>query len=105
MNRKAIIDRLDELGYDPIEEMVAIASDPLTPRDERARLASDLAGYCYPKMKSVEVSGPGGESLFAQLSPTERAQRVLAMVRTASSLALVASVESDDERPPAAIAG
>lgn len=52
-----VIDRLDELDCDPLEGMVRIAKNA----EEAGELAiackvySELAQYCYPKRKAVDV--------------------------------------------------
>lgn len=52
--------KLEELGCDPIAEMVAIAKDENTPIEIRAKLLCELSSYCYPKLKATEHTGAGG---------------------------------------------
>ena len=55
-----MIERLDELGCDPIEGMAKIALDPQTPIELRARMFSDLAQYVAPKRRAMDHSGSEG---------------------------------------------
>jgi hypothetical protein len=48
------IAKLDELGFDPLVAMVEIALDPTNPPELRGRMAAELAGYCYPKLRASE---------------------------------------------------
>ena len=52
--------KLEELDYDPIKAMVELAKDEETPVAVKAKLASELAGFVYPKRKAVEYSGSDG---------------------------------------------
>ena len=70
-----MIERLDELGCDPIEGMARIALDPQNPVELRARMFSDLAQYVAPKRRAVDHSASDGTGnitisrLPAQASP------------------------------------
>jgi hypothetical protein len=55
-----VIERLDELGCDPIEGMAKIALDPQNPIELRARMFSDLAQYVAPKRRAVDHSASDG---------------------------------------------
>ena len=48
------IQKLDELGFDPLVTMVEIALDLQNPPELRGRMAAELAGYCYPKLRASE---------------------------------------------------
>jgi hypothetical protein len=58
-NRKTreIGELLESLGHNPIEAMVAIATDPNASLELRGRMNAELAQYVYPKRKAVEVAG------------------------------------------------
>src|SRR5262249_10312858 len=58
---------LDRLHCDPIEGMARIALDEKKPIELRARIDSDLAQYRHPRLKAVELTGAGGESLLVGL--------------------------------------
>lgn len=51
-----LLDRLTELGCDPLESLVTIALDPATDLALRVRILSDLLPYLYPKRKAVELT-------------------------------------------------
>lgn len=55
-----VIERLDELGCDPIEGLAKIALDPQNPIELRARMFSDLAQYVAPKRRAVDHSASDG---------------------------------------------
>jgi len=54
------MERLDQLGCDPIEGMAKIALDPKAPIELRARMFSDLAQYVAPKRRAVEHAATEG---------------------------------------------
>jgi len=60
LKTKLVEAKLEELGYDPIMAMVELAKDKRTPIPVKAKLASELAGFVYPKRKAVEYSGSDG---------------------------------------------
>jgi hypothetical protein len=59
-----VIERLAALRCDPIEGMARIAMDETNPPELRGRMLAELAGYCYPKRKAVELSGDGNEAVL-----------------------------------------
>ena len=52
---QAVIDRLEELGCDPIEGMARIAMDDRAELSLRAQMFKELAQYVAPKRKAVEM--------------------------------------------------
>ena len=52
-----VVDKLRELGCDPIEGMAHIASDESVDLPLRAQMLKELAQYVAPKRKAVEHSG------------------------------------------------
>jgi len=59
---KLVEEKLAVLGYDPIRAMVDLANDDETPVAVRAKLASELASFVWPKRKAIEHSGSLGKS-------------------------------------------
>ena len=51
---QSVIDRLAELGCDPIEGMAKIAADEKAPVEIRARMFAELAQYVAPKRKAID---------------------------------------------------
>ena len=51
---QSVIDRLAELGCDPIEGMAKIAADEAAPVELRARMFAELAQYVAPKRKAID---------------------------------------------------
>jgi hypothetical protein len=68
-NRKtqAVIDRLEELGCDPIEGMARIAMDETADLSIRAQMYKELAQYVASKRKAIEVSSEAGQSFIDAL--------------------------------------
>jgi hypothetical protein len=61
------VELLDELGLDPLVGMAEIALDPANPPELRARVLSELAGYCHPKLKAIEHSGSAAPAIVVNL--------------------------------------
>ena len=55
-----VIERLDQLGCDPIEGMAKITLDLQNSVELRARMFSDLAQYVAPKRRAVDHSATDG---------------------------------------------
>jgi len=56
-SRHAVREIMQKLGYDPIEEMVAIAQDPGVALDVKTDLHKALAPYMYPRLNNLTLSG------------------------------------------------
>lgn len=82
-----LIDRLEELGYDPVAELIRVYANALDcsmacPNPVAGAMylkiaqsaAADLMPYLYPKRKSVELTGKDGEQLFQSF--TEMVKKV-----------------------------
>ena len=55
-----ILEKLTELGCDPIEGMARLAMNPSSAPELRGRMFAELAGYLHPKRKAVEVKADEG---------------------------------------------
>ncbi|WP_157522338.1 hypothetical protein [Mitsuaria sp. 7] len=53
-----VIERLEELGCDPIEGMALIAMDESNPPELRGRMFSELAQYVAPKRRALDMDAP-----------------------------------------------
>ncbi len=73
-----VLTRLEELGFDPIMQMVEIANDKGAPLELRGKMAAELAQYVWPKRKAVEHSGPGGAPIEMNVSARELLARRIA---------------------------
>ena len=51
-----VIARLEALGCDPLEGMAKLAMDEGNAAELRGRMYAELAAYCYPKRKAIEVT-------------------------------------------------
>jgi len=67
-----VIERLEQLGCDPIKGMAQIAMDEANPPELRGRMFSELAQYVVPKRKAIEHStdGSSGQIVFSWLNPS-----------------------------------
>lgn len=63
--------RLEELNFDPIATMVAIAQTPGTAPELIFRISAEVANYVWPKRKSIEHSGIAGDPIELNVSGTE----------------------------------
>ena len=76
-----IYERIRQSGADPIEVMVEIMTNPKVATLTRLKAAALLAEYVYPKLRAVEVSGPGGAPLGSSADDLKAAlKRALADV-------------------------
>lgn len=71
LKTKLVEQKLEELECDPIEAMVSLLKDNETPIHVKAKLASDLACFVYPKRKAVEHSGSIGKNNVNEMSEEE----------------------------------
>lgn len=53
-----VLDRLQQLGCDPIEGMALIAMDANNPPELRGRMFSELAQYVAPKRRALDMDSP-----------------------------------------------
>jgi uncharacterized protein YeaO (DUF488 family) len=61
--------RLEALGIDPLEEVIALAQDPALPKVARLKAWLTLMDFCYPKLAPVVPS----ETVTATLEELQRA--------------------------------
>jgi integrase len=92
------MEKLDELGCDPIEGMAAIAMNTSTTPELKVRCYSELAQYAYPKRKAVDLSVEKSDRVLLSLGnlpiPREFRTRVTHALGT---------VTTRGKRPPADI--
>jgi hypothetical protein len=55
-------------GYDPLLALVRLAHEPDTTTDQRISCHKEVAQYCVPKLKAIELTGAGGGPLKANVS-------------------------------------
>src|SRR5680860_155693 len=69
-NRKtrAVIDRLEALGCDPIEGMARIAMDEAADLSIRAQMYKELAQYVAPKRKAIEITSEDGDAIKGEVT-------------------------------------
>lgn len=58
--RKDLADKLRDLNFDPVIEMVKIFKSRDCPVDIQAKICVDLLQYLHPKRKAVEHTGADG---------------------------------------------
>lgn len=71
---------LEALKCNPIEGMARIAMDDKQRPELRGRMYAELAQYRYPKLKSLELSGPGGGPVELNVSPAEQLNTRIASI-------------------------
>ena len=74
-------ERLEQLGCDPIEGLVEIATNKKYGVGVRARCLAELAQFVYPKRKSVEHVGLPGATINIDLSGRESIEARIAGIR------------------------
>src|SRR5215468_3229729 len=80
-DKKTVREMLAAIGCDPIEGLARIAMDENENKQLRARCYTELAGYCWPKLRSIELSGPDGEAIaLTHVSPAEEIARRIALI-------------------------
>ena len=64
-NRKTadLLERLDQLGVDPLDGLAAIAKDETAPLELRVKIQLDLLGYIFPKRKALDLRSTENNSV------------------------------------------
>jgi hypothetical protein len=62
-----VAEKIAALGCDPIEAMIKLAADSRTEIGIKAMLYRELASYCWPKRKAIEMTGAEGKPLMSEL--------------------------------------
>jgi hypothetical protein len=55
-----LVQRLADIGCDPVEGMAVIAMDEANPPELRGRMYAELAQYLYPKRRATEIKTDDG---------------------------------------------
>ena len=84
----SVVERLAEMGCDPIVEMIKIAMDKTAPLDLRARLYAELAEYVAPKRNAIDVAA---ELKWRARAGERDNQSSMAETRTGNGMVLVQS--------------
>lgn len=61
-------EKLEELGFDPLEHMHKLIHDPKTPIDVAARLTCEYNKYVFPQLKSVQHTGIPDTNVAVQIN-------------------------------------
>lgn len=80
-------ERLEQLGCDPIEGLVEIATNQKYGVGVRARCLAELAQFVYPKRKSVEHVGLVGDTVNIHLGAQQSFEDRIAGVRARLGIA------------------
>ena len=66
-NKQELVDLLDKTypGYNPVIQMASIAQDESVEMVHRVQCAKEIAGYIFPKRKSIESNITGDMRLVA----------------------------------------
>jgi hypothetical protein len=80
-------ERLEQLGCDPIEGLVEIATNKKYGVGVRARCLAELAQFVYPKRKAIEHIGLVGDTINVNLGARESFETRIAGVRARLGIA------------------
>ena len=61
---EAVVERLLNLGCDPISGMAHIAMDANNSPELRGKMYAELAGYLFPKRKATEIKTDDGPKVI-----------------------------------------
>ena len=66
-NKQELVELLNEHypGYNPVVQMAGIAQDETVEMVHRVQCAKEIAGYIFPKLKSIESNISGNMRLVA----------------------------------------
>ena len=66
-NKQELVELLNEHypGYNPVVQMAGIAQDETVEMVHRVQCAKEIAGYIFPKLKSIESNITGNMRLVA----------------------------------------
>ena len=66
------------LGYDPLVELVTLARKSTTTNGEKIKIAQELMGYVYPKVKSVSTDPNMGDviNITVQYDDSDAAKKL-----------------------------
>ena len=66
-NKQELVELLNEHypGYNPVVQMAGIAQDESVEMVHRVQCAKEIAGYIFPKLKSIESNISGNMRLVA----------------------------------------
>jgi len=68
INLRKVAEVLEAEGLDPTVEIVRVVQGDLLEADVKARVLLELLGYCQPKLKAVEHTGPNGGPIQQSMS-------------------------------------
>lgn len=78
---------MQALGYDPLGELVRLAMEPNTAKQDRLRIAELALPYIYPKLSAVTMDGE-----IDVTSSNEAQRQFMSMVLSSPQLGDAASV-------------
>lgn len=64
-----------EFGYDPLKELVKLASSNKTTSSEKIKIASEIMSYYQPKVKPMELNPNAGEVIQVNISYPDTAKK------------------------------
>lgn len=77
LNLRRVVEVLEDEGLDPVAELVKIVKNPSVLEPEvRARFLNEMVQYYQPKVKAVELSGPGGGAIAVAAISAEQAEKI-----------------------------
>jgi hypothetical protein len=85
--------------YNPLTAMAKMAVNPATPPDLRLRCHAEIAGYLYPKLKSMDIGLPPGTEAKLTIEITSYSLDNSSSSRTNSSAIDVTPVQLESSTP------
>ena len=67
----------DISSYNPLTAMAKMAVNPATPPDLRLRCHAEIAGYLYPKLKSMDIGLPPGTEAKLTIEITSYSGKII----------------------------
>lgn len=69
--KRDVVDKLSEIGFDPILKLVELAESPKCSESEKRRICSELAQYVHPKKQAIALTGEDGGPIQVNVSSVE----------------------------------
>lgn len=62
-----LLDRIQELDWDPLQELYLLISDPEVSKSEKILINKEMLQYLYPKRKAIDLDASATVQTWADL--------------------------------------
>lgn len=62
-----LLDRIQELDWDPLQELYLLISDPEVSKSEKILINKEMLQYLYPKRKAIDLDASATVQTWAEL--------------------------------------